>query len=126
MMAVWLLSLLGVALGGRPQVVLVPMPDDKLQITLETDTGWEEAELTIAGESYDLGPAKAGATLELDAWATPSASLTITLRAVDAAGHGHTWRFTEDTLGAVPERPPLFQRIAPREWSRRNRKPQTP
>jgi hypothetical protein len=78
-------------------------PDGTCTLIVQPDAAWVSAELSVNGEpAILLGPAAADAPLRVELRTDPSAVLPVSLTAVDAAGHGHTWQ-----LEVVPQSVPL-------------------
>jgi hypothetical protein len=78
-------------------------PDGACTLIVQPDAAWVSAELSVNGEpAILLGPAAADAPLRVELRTDPSAVLPVSLTAMDAAGHGHTWQ-----LEVVPQSVPL-------------------
>jgi len=89
--------------------------DGQLSLVLRPERDWKSAELTIGADTIDLGPAKVGQGVEVEAWAEVRSTHAVVLRIAEEDGRGVTFRFDVDTQ-VVPDRPPLFDRGAPRVW----------
>lgn len=118
----WVLgaALLGLPAGSAhaqpPPAFASQAADGTIHIVLRPERAWSSAELVIVGgDTIDLGPAAARESVEIEAWARTGLSHELVLRVAAPDGSGVTWRFPVDTQ-AVPDRPPFFERGAPREW----------
>jgi len=99
-----------------PRAFATQSADGQLSLVLRPEADWASAELTIVGgDTFDLGPAQVGQAVEVEGWAQVKSSHPVMLRIADPNGTGLTVRFDVDTQ-VLPDRPPLFQRGAPRTW----------
>lgn len=99
-----------------PQALASQTSDGTLTLVLRPERAWRSAELTIGGgDTIDLGAATVGQGIEVQAWAVVRSTHPIVLRVAEEDGRGVTFRFVVDTQ-VLPDRPPLFDRGAPREW----------
>jgi len=112
----WLLASPAAALALPPSAFVSQGSDGTVSLVLRPDRDWESAELVIVGgDTIDLGPARRGESIEVEGWAEQRMSHEVVLRIAETDGRGVTWRFEVDTQ-VVPDRPPLFERGAPRQW----------
>ncbi len=98
-----------------------------LALVLEPSHDWVAAEVQVTGgDAIDLGPARRGDAVEVDAWTDRTGPLVVVLRVVQPDGHGVTYRFDMD-VQSLPDIRPRFERGAPRIWMKKKPpKPNTP
>ncbi|HCH66223.1 MAG TPA: hypothetical protein DFR83_25695 [Deltaproteobacteria bacterium] len=102
--------------AAPPTVFVSQGADGRLSLVLRPDRDWDSAELVIVGgDTFDLGPAREGSAIEVEGWAEQRLSHRVVLRVAEPDGSGTTWRFEVDAQ-VVPDRPPLFERGASRQW----------
>jgi hypothetical protein len=103
-------------MAAPPMALVSQGSDGRLSMVLRPDRDWDSAELIIVGgDTFELGPAREGSAFEVVGWAEHRSSHSVVLRVAASDGSGVTWRFEVDTQ-VVPERPPQFERGAPRQW----------
>ena len=116
LVAAWVAGLPGTVHAMPPGALASQTSDGTLTLVLRPERAWSSAELTIAGgDTIDLGSAQVGQGIEIETWAEVRSTHPVVLRVAEEDGRGVTFRFVVDTQ-VLPDRPPLFDRGAPRKW----------